>query len=84
VSLWIAWWNIVRELCPAFKRYRTFLLFGLALAATCTRSDLKGVTSMVRDLGLREACYDRLLDFFHSRGSDSFSSSIQSGAAKSC
>jgi len=70
MSLWIAWWNIVRELRPAFKRYRTFLWFALALAATCTRSDLRGVTSLVRALGLREACYDRLLDFFHSRGID--------------
>jgi hypothetical protein len=68
--LWIAWWNLVRELRPAFKRNRTFLWFAVALAATCTRSDLRGVTSLVRALGLRQACYDRLLDFFHSRGVD--------------
>ena len=70
MSLWIAWWNLVRELRPAFKRNRTFLWFAVALAATCTRSDLRGVTSLVRSLGLREACYDRLLDFFHSRAVD--------------
>lgn len=70
MSLWIAWWNLVRELRPAFKRNRTFLWFVVALAATCTRSDLRGVTSLVRALGLRQACYDRLLDFFHSRGID--------------
>lgn len=70
MTLWIAWWNLVRELRPAFSRNRTFLWFALALAATCTRSDLRGVTSLVRALGLRQACYDRLLDFFHSRGID--------------
>lgn len=70
MMLWITWWNLVRELRPAFKRNRTFLWFAVALAATCTRGDLRGVTSLVRSLGLREACYDRLLDFFHSRGVD--------------
>ena len=70
MTLWIAWWNLVRELRPAFSRNRTFLWFAVALAATCTRNDLRGVTSLVRSLGLREACYDRLLDFFHSRGVD--------------
>jgi hypothetical protein len=30
------------------------------------RKDLLGVTSIVRALGLEPACYDRLLDFFHS------------------
>ena len=66
--LWISWWNLVRELRPAFARDRTFLWFAAALAATCTRVDLRGVTSLVRTLGLRQACYDRLLDFFHSPG----------------
>lgn len=70
MTLWIVWWNLTRELRPAFKRNRTFLWFALALAATCTRSDLRGVTSLVRSLGLRQVCYDRLLDFFHSRGVD--------------
>lgn len=70
MSLWIAWWNLVVQLRPAFMRKRTFLWFAIALAATCTRNDLRGVTSLVRALGLREACYDRLLDLFHSRGVD--------------
>ena len=34
----------------------------------CTRGDLRGVTSLVRSLGLKQVCYDRLLDFFHSSG----------------
>ena len=54
MHLWIMWWNLVRELRPAFKRTRTFLWFALALAATCTRGDLRGVTSLVRSLGLRQ------------------------------
>ena len=66
MDLWIMWWNLVQELRPAFKRTRTFLWFALALAATCTRGDLRGVTSLVRSLGLRHEYYDRLLDFFHS------------------
>jgi hypothetical protein len=70
VKLWIAWWKIVRELRPAFTRTRTFIWFAVALAAACTRFDLNGVTSLVRALGLRPACYDRLLDFFHSTGVD--------------
>ena len=64
--LWIGWWTLVRELRPAFARTRTFLWFAVALAALCTRGDLRGVTSFVRALGLRQACYDRHLDFFHS------------------
>ena len=32
------------------------------------RSDLAGVTSIVRAVGLKEWCYDRLLDMFHSKG----------------
>jgi len=34
------------------------------------RKDLLGVTSIVRALGLEPACYDRLLDFFHSPALD--------------
>ena len=70
MKLWIAWWEIVRKLRPAFSRTRTFLWFAVALAAACTRYDLNGVTSLVRAMGLRPACYDRLLDFFHSKGVD--------------
>jgi len=38
----------------------------VCLAGMTTRKDLMGVTSIVRALGLVPACYDRLLDFFHS------------------
>jgi hypothetical protein len=66
MHLWTSWWDIVRLLRPAFSRTRTFLWFALALAGFCTRSDLLGVTSFVRALGLRASCYERLLHFFHS------------------
>jgi len=70
MELWLVWWNQVRQLRPAFSRTRTFVWFAVALAAACVRSDLLGVTSLVRALGLQERCYDRLLDCFHSRALD--------------
>jgi hypothetical protein len=42
----------------------------VVLAGFCVRDDLLGVTSIVRGLGLRAMCYDRLLDFFHSPALD--------------
>jgi hypothetical protein len=64
--LWYHWWNLVCELRPACARSRTFLWMSLCLAGFSTRKDLRGVTSIVRALGLEPAYYDRLLDFFHS------------------
>jgi hypothetical protein len=34
------------------------------------RVDLLGVTSIVRAMGLKQSCYDRILDFFHGTGLD--------------
>ena len=68
--LWNDWWNLVCELRPACARSRTFLWMSLCLAGFSTRKDLLGVTSIVRALGLEPACYDRLLDFFHSPALD--------------
>jgi len=42
----------------------------VCLAGMTTRKDLMGVTSIVRALGLKPFCYDRLLDFFHSSALD--------------
>ena len=64
--LWNYWWNLVCELRSACARTRTFLWMALCLAGMATRKELLGVTSIVRALGLEPACYDRLLDFFHS------------------
>jgi hypothetical protein len=38
----------------------------VCLAGMTVRTDLLGVTSIVRTLGLLPRCYDRLLDFLHS------------------
>jgi hypothetical protein len=68
--LWNHWWNLVGELRSACSRKRSFLWMALCLAGMTIRKDLMGVTSIVRALGLRPACYDRLLDFFHSPALD--------------
>ena len=68
--LWNHWWSLVCELRSACARTRTFLWMSLCLAGFATRKDLQGVTSIVRSLGLEPACYDRLLDFFHSSALD--------------
>ncbi|MFZ4398066.1 MAG: transposase [Kiritimatiellia bacterium] len=70
MRLWSIWWDLARQLRPAFGRTRTFLWFVAGLAAACVRPDLAGVTSYVRALGLRHACYGPLLDLFHSPGVD--------------
>ena len=49
----------------ACSRQRSFVWLATSLAGLCVRSDLAGITSIVRALGLKEHCYDRLLDFFH-------------------
>src|ERR1035437_5323918 len=66
LMLWYHWWRLVCELRPVCARTRTFLWMSLCLAGFSTRKDLLGVTSIVRALGLEPACYDRLLDVFHS------------------
>ncbi len=68
--LWNHWWNLVCQLRSACARQRTFLWMALCLAGMTTRKELLGVTSTVRALGLEPACYDRLLDFFHSPALD--------------
>jgi hypothetical protein len=64
--LWTLWWELVCELRSACARTRTFLWMAACLAGMAIRKDLLGVTSLVRALGLKPVCYDRLLDFFHS------------------
>jgi hypothetical protein len=68
--LWNHWWTLVCELRCACARTRTFLWMALCLAGMTTRKDLAGVSSIVRALGLQEACYYRLLDLFHSPALD--------------
>ncbi|RPJ34395.1 MAG: IS4 family transposase [Planctomycetaceae bacterium] len=68
--LWNHWWYLVCDLRSACARTRTFLWMALCLAGFATRKDLLGVTSIVRALGLAPACYDRILDLFHSPALD--------------
>lgn len=65
MELWAHWWMVVRQFRPVCSRLRTFLWFVACLVGFSIRGDLLGVTSIVRALGLKEYCYDRLLDFFH-------------------
>ncbi|MFH0878334.1 MAG: transposase [Lentisphaerota bacterium] len=66
MKLWKEWWRWASPLRTACGRSRTFLWMVVVLMGFSVREDLLGVTSIVRSLGLKEACYDRLLDFFHS------------------
>ncbi len=66
MDIWFHWLSIVWQLRAACSRLRTFLWLSVCLAGMCIRPDLFGVTSIVRAFGLKEHCYDRLLDFFHS------------------
>ena len=68
--LWKHWWELVVQLRSACARTRTFLWMALCLAGMTTRKELAGVTSIVRAMGLVPACYDRILDFFHSPALD--------------
>src|SRR6516165_10517078 len=68
--LWNDWWLLVRDLRSACARTRSFLWLCVCLAGFSIRKDLQGVTSIVRALGLKSACYDRLLDLFHSPAVD--------------
>ena len=70
MQLWLQWWRVVQQLRPACSRSRTFLWMGASLAAMTARGDLSGVTSLVRALGLKKACYERILGLFHSTALD--------------
>jgi hypothetical protein len=66
MSLWIPWWNAIWQLRPAFSRLRAFLWFATAVAGFAVRTDLLGVTSLVRALNLKPRFYNKLVDHFHS------------------
>ena len=53
MSLWINWWDAIWQLRPAFSRLRSFLWFATAVAGLTVRTDLLGVTSIVRGLALK-------------------------------
>jgi hypothetical protein len=66
MSLWLRWWNAIVLLRPACSRLRTFLWFAACVAGITVRTELLGVTSIVRALKLRARFYCKLLDHFHS------------------
>jgi hypothetical protein len=66
MQLWSAWWSVLWLLRPGFSRLRTFLWFAAAVAGFTVRTDLLGVTSIVRALQLKERFYTVLLESFHS------------------
>ena len=66
MSLWMHWWNAIWRLRPAFSRLQTFLWFATAVAGFAARTDMLGVTSIVRALNLDARCYNALRDSFHS------------------
>lgn len=67
MALWIPWWNAIWLLRPAFSRLRSFLWFATAVAGLTVRTELLGVTSIVRALKLQPRLYNKLLEHFHSR-----------------
>jgi hypothetical protein len=66
MSLWLHWWNAIWRLRPAFSRLQTFLWFATAVAGFTVRTDMLGVTSIVRALNLNARYYNALVDHFHS------------------
>jgi hypothetical protein len=70
MNLWILWYQTVAALRPACARTRTFLGLVVVLAAMTVRTDLVGVTSLVRSHWRRPRCYPRLLYFFDSPALD--------------
>ena len=68
MSLWMHWWKAIWRLRPAFSRLQTFLWFATAVAGFTVRSEMLGVTSIVRALNLNARYYNALVDHFHSAG----------------
>lgn len=68
MRLWMHWYNAIWLLRPGCSRLRTFLWFATCVAGLTVRTDLLGVTSLARALGLHARFYTRLLDHFHSAG----------------
>ena len=70
MEIWKQWWKFVKPLRNACSRERTFFWLVVVLIGFSVRTDLFGVSSFIRVLGLTSQCYDHLLDFFHGSGVD--------------
>src|SRR3954454_22843517 len=66
MSLGMPWAQAIWRLRPAFSRLRPFLWFATAVAGFTVRTELLGVTSLVRALKLDARFYNKLVDHFHS------------------
>ena len=66
LSLWGLWWDAILPLRPAFSRLRSFLWFATIVAGLTVRTELAGVTSIIRALNLQPRLYNKLRDNFHS------------------
>jgi hypothetical protein len=66
MGLWMNWWNVVRLLRPGFSRSGTFFWFVAAVMGFTVRTELLGVTSLVRALKLHPRYYNNLVNQFHS------------------
>lgn len=65
-QLWESCWRAIQSLRPAFSRSVTFMWFATVVVGMMVRSDLLGVTSIIRALDLRPKLYDPLRKHFHS------------------
>ncbi len=66
MSLWRLWGDAILLLRPAFSRFRSFLWFATIVVGLTVRTELAGVTSIIRGLNLQPRLYNKLLDSFHS------------------
>ena len=66
MTLWLCWWRAIWMLRFGCSRFATFSWFATVVAGLSIRTELLGVTSIVRALGLHEKFYRNLLDNFHS------------------
>ena len=66
MSLWISWWNAILMVRPAFSRAISFMWFVTLVAGMTVRTDLAGVTSIIRTLNLQRGLYTKLLRNLHS------------------
>jgi hypothetical protein len=66
--LWIEWFRCVTFLRKSCSRNSTFIKLVLVLAGMSVRSDLLGVTSLVRTGFFSPEKYRNILHFFHSKG----------------
>ena len=65
LQLWYEWWRCIAQLRPACTRAITFMWMAVVLLGFSIRSELAGVTSIVRAGWLRPEAYRRLLHLFH-------------------